>query len=150
MWNFCLPVYFILCLFPVIPFCCARPERYYCGCCKNHTHVNGEQTWYSTCCRKVLKCACVCFAFVFSYMFCFRPIISTFTFLFRVLTYFFLRSTTNKSAFSAIHFDNWKYTCISFKLYLRNHKYEWRDFMFHNWHKKKEERWDAKKCIKCF
>lgn len=124
MWNFCLPVYFILCLFPVIPFCCARPERYYCGCCKNHTHVNGEQTWYSTCCRKVLKCACVCFAFVFSYMFCFRPIISTFTFLFRVLTYFFLRSTTNKSAFSAIHFDNWKYTCISFKLYLRNHKYE--------------------------
>lgn len=89
MWNICLPVYFVLCLFPVIPFCCAGPKRYYCKCCKNKINVHGEETWYIICRRKMLKCVCVCFAFILSYTFCFRPIISTFTFLFRALTYLF-------------------------------------------------------------
>lgn len=89
MWNFCLPVYFVLCLFPVIPFCCAGPKRYYCKCCKNNINVDKKEPWHSICRRKMLKCVCVCFAFIFSYMFCFRPIISTFTFLFRALTYLF-------------------------------------------------------------
>lgn len=89
MWNICLPVYFVLCLFPVIPFCCAGPKRYYCKRCKNKINVHGEETWYIICRRKMLKCVCVCFAFILSYTFCFRPIISTFTFLFRALTYLF-------------------------------------------------------------
>lgn len=87
MWNFCLPVYLILCLFPVIPFLCAWPERYHRICCKNCTCVNGQQTWYIICWGKMLKCVSVCFAFTISYLFYFRPIISTFTFLFRALTY---------------------------------------------------------------
>lgn len=79
-WNSCLPVYLILCFLPVIPFCCGRHKNC-CSCLDKYEKCD----WL----KKGLQYVSMFFTFIFSYILCFRPIISTFTFLFRTLTYFF-------------------------------------------------------------
>lgn len=84
----------------VFTFCCNRTNTYCCYhsgyCCRcRFCFENSFFVSCSNCCNAI--CHCVIWAckramqfclFIISYLFCLRPIISTFTFLFRSFTYF--------------------------------------------------------------
>lgn len=82
-----LCIFFFLCsIFPILPFSCfARKCIDDCSCfekrLKKNTHIKLRKL-----CIVLLNL--VCLVFPISYVVCLRPIISTFTFLFRSFTYF--------------------------------------------------------------
>lgn len=67
---------FLICLCPIIPFTCNS----YSACQFIHLRYHRMNT--------LSKIVCICLSFLFSYLLCLRPIISSFTFVFRSLTSF--------------------------------------------------------------
>lgn len=78
--NFFKKIQLILsCCFPIFPFICNALDV--CACKCRNRNVMGII---------ICKCMCKLLAFILVYVLCLRPIISTFTFLFRAFTYLVL------------------------------------------------------------
>lgn len=87
---FCL---FVYCFFPIIPFSNCNTCRCIndCSCessIRNNENKTNSYTMAYTKTIKFLIMHLVCLGFPMSYVLCLRPIISTFTFLFRSFTYY--------------------------------------------------------------
>lgn len=85
----------IYCLFPIIPFICDQLRSCECISCCECLERRNYCRCYSFCYRctckgcKCSKCCTVTMGFIATLV-CLRPIISTFTFIFRSFTYFFV------------------------------------------------------------